>query len=164
MNKLNTLNILNIRPFSRRLALAALDDAFDGAPPLDRLPLFREVAGRDVSGDMEVRGAISISNRTASARTPLAPTRLSSIASSRRSDPAATPSAVSIRPSWWSPPLSRIPKAITRGANAIPLQPRRCSPSQSEACNAPISRPIQGANRAMRSKRGAGQGQAGSTE
>jgi hydrogenase maturation protein HypF len=32
-----------------RIALAALDDAFDGAPPLDELRLFREVPGRDVA-------------------------------------------------------------------------------------------------------------------
>jgi len=32
-----------------RLALAALDDAFDGAPPLDSLPLFRTIPSRDVS-------------------------------------------------------------------------------------------------------------------
>jgi hydrogenase maturation protein HypF len=30
-----------------RIALALLDDAFDGAPPLDRLPLFRHVPARD---------------------------------------------------------------------------------------------------------------------
>jgi hydrogenase maturation protein HypF len=32
-----------------RIALAALDDAFEGAPPLDRLPLFDTVAARDVA-------------------------------------------------------------------------------------------------------------------
>jgi hydrogenase maturation protein HypF len=32
-----------------RLALAALDDAFDGRPPLDRLPLFAAVPARDVA-------------------------------------------------------------------------------------------------------------------
>jgi hydrogenase maturation protein HypF len=32
-----------------RLALAALDDAFDGAPPLERLPLFDAVPARDVA-------------------------------------------------------------------------------------------------------------------
>jgi len=32
-----------------RIALAALDDAFDGAPPLDDLALFRQVSRRDVS-------------------------------------------------------------------------------------------------------------------
>jgi hydrogenase maturation protein HypF len=29
-------------------ALAALDDAFEGSPPLDRLPLFRDIAPREV--------------------------------------------------------------------------------------------------------------------
>jgi hydrogenase maturation protein HypF len=32
-----------------RIALAALDDAFEGGPPLDRLPLFETVAARDVA-------------------------------------------------------------------------------------------------------------------
>ena len=32
-----------------RIALAALDDAFDGAPPLEELTLFREVPSRDVA-------------------------------------------------------------------------------------------------------------------
>jgi hydrogenase maturation protein HypF len=32
-----------------RIALAALDDAFEGAPPLDRLPLFESVSVRDVA-------------------------------------------------------------------------------------------------------------------
>jgi len=32
-----------------RIALAALDDAFDGAPPLDRLRLFQSVPSRDVA-------------------------------------------------------------------------------------------------------------------
>jgi hydrogenase maturation protein HypF len=32
-----------------RIALAALDDAFDGAPPLERLALFREVPPREVA-------------------------------------------------------------------------------------------------------------------
>ncbi|HEX9189426.1 MAG TPA: carbamoyltransferase HypF, partial [Vicinamibacteria bacterium] len=32
-----------------RVALAALDDAFEGAPPLDRLPLFAAVPARDVA-------------------------------------------------------------------------------------------------------------------
>ena len=32
-----------------RIALAALDDAFDGAPPLDRLRLFRSVPARDLA-------------------------------------------------------------------------------------------------------------------
>ena len=32
-----------------RIALAALDDAFDGRPPLDRLPLFASVPPRDVA-------------------------------------------------------------------------------------------------------------------
>jgi hydrogenase maturation protein HypF len=32
-----------------RIALAALDDAFGGAPPLDRLPLFESVSARDVA-------------------------------------------------------------------------------------------------------------------
>jgi hydrogenase maturation protein HypF len=32
-----------------RIALAALDDAFDGAPPLERLRLFRSVPARDAS-------------------------------------------------------------------------------------------------------------------
>jgi hydrogenase maturation protein HypF len=32
-----------------RIALAALDDAFDGRPPLERLPLFDQVAPRDVA-------------------------------------------------------------------------------------------------------------------
>ncbi len=32
-----------------RIALAALDDAFDGRPPLDRLPLFAAVPARDVA-------------------------------------------------------------------------------------------------------------------
>jgi hydrogenase maturation protein HypF len=31
-----------------RIALALVDDAFDGAPPLDRLPLFASIAERDV--------------------------------------------------------------------------------------------------------------------
>jgi hydrogenase maturation protein HypF len=31
-----------------RIALAALDDAFEGAPPLDRLPLFDSIPARDV--------------------------------------------------------------------------------------------------------------------
>ena len=33
---------------SWRVALAVLDDAFDGAPPLDRLPLFAQLSSRDV--------------------------------------------------------------------------------------------------------------------
>jgi len=32
-----------------RLALAALDDAYDGRPPLDRIPLFRGLPSRDVA-------------------------------------------------------------------------------------------------------------------
>jgi hydrogenase maturation protein HypF len=32
-----------------RVTLAALDDAFDGRPPLDELALFREIPGRDVA-------------------------------------------------------------------------------------------------------------------
>jgi hydrogenase maturation protein HypF len=32
-----------------RIALVALDDAFDGAPPLERLPLFASVPARDVA-------------------------------------------------------------------------------------------------------------------
>jgi hydrogenase maturation protein HypF len=33
-----------------RIALALLDDAFEGAPPLDAIPLFRRVAAREVAG------------------------------------------------------------------------------------------------------------------
>jgi hydrogenase maturation protein HypF len=37
-----------------RLALAALDDAFDRSPPLDRIPLFRGIGGADVERVREV--------------------------------------------------------------------------------------------------------------
>jgi hydrogenase maturation protein HypF len=40
-----------------RIALAALDDAFEGTPPLDDLALFREVSARDVTVVRQMLGA-----------------------------------------------------------------------------------------------------------
>jgi hydrogenase maturation protein HypF len=40
-----------------RVTLAVLDDAFDGAPPLDRLPLFAQVTGREVLNVRQLLGS-----------------------------------------------------------------------------------------------------------
>ena len=61
------------------------------------------------------------------------------------------------------PPLSQMPKPSTSGAKAIDDQPSSFSSHHRAACKPPITRPIQGAKRAMRLNCGGGRGQAGST-
>ena len=97
--------------------------------------------------------------------TPLAPTRLSSMASRQRCGPAARPSAVSIAPSRCRPPLNAIPRAIPRASTSgiWANGPAGANPSHSNASAAPITAPTQGAKRAMRSSRGVIPGGRGNT-
>ena len=110
----------------------------------------------------QIKPAPRNNSTTSNACTPAAPTRLSFIAS-KALGPAPRPSAVSMAPSRWRPPVSTTAKTNTRATWAARGNQPAVRP-QTTACSPPSTRPTRGAKRAMRSKRGAMNGQAGSTE
>ena len=81
--------------------------------------------------------------------TPMAPTLLSFIASILLDGPAARPSAVSIKPSRWSPPVMRMLIAIDIKATEISGQLKYLNKSQENDCKKPIKTPIKGAKRTI---------------
>ena len=95
--------------------------------------------------------------------TPIDPTLLSFIAFRRLDGPAPIPSAVSIKPSIWSPPVTKRLTEMDIKAAEIFGQFKFLNKIHVQDCKRPMKIPMQGAKRAILSNLGLINGHWGKT-